>query len=167
MLAYNSIAVLWFAAALLSNLPTIRPQQSADINTLDLCSANDDIARFSAIREDLIAKMNLLMSVNITEELPLSYDTTLNASREIDPALLTMYEAASKALHAEEELSGCDRGRGTPSFAKRISLFFPVSSSVIHMPSEILQENAYGKDVVLYKCPSCTVQAFVIFVKNK
>lgn len=157
MSAYSSIAMLWFAAVLLSSLPTIRPQRSADIKTLDICSANDDITRFSAIRKDLIAKLNLFMSVNITEESPLSYDSLPNVSRGIDPALMTVYEAASKALLAEEEPSVCDRGRGTPSFAKRISLFFPVNSSVIHMPSEILQENAYGKDVVFAQVCKCSL----------
>lgn len=143
MFSYSSIAV--FAAALLSGLPTIRPQDSVDIETV--CSADDDIARFAVIREDLIAKLNPFMSVNITEESNLIYDSLSNVSREIDPALLTVYEAAARALRteSEEELSSCDRGRGTPSFAKRISLFFPASSGVTYMPSEILEENAYGK----------------------
>lgn len=140
MFAYSSIAV--FAAALLSNLPTVRPQESQTV-----CSADDDVTRFAIIREDLIAKLNPFMSVNITEESNLIYDSLSNVSGEIDPALLTVYEAAARTLRteSEEELSSCDRGRGTPSFAKRISLFFPATSGVTYMPSEILEENAYGK----------------------
>lgn len=144
MFAYSSIAV-FVAAALLCNLPTIRPQHSDDIGAV--CSANDDETRFAVIREDLIAKLNPFMSVNITEESNLTYDSLSNASREMDPALLTVYEAAARTLRTqpEEDLPSCNRGRGTPSFAKRISLFFPASSGVTLMPSEILEENTYGK----------------------
>ena len=146
MFAYSSIAL--FAAALLSNLPTTRPQ-----DTQTVCSADDDVTRFAIIREDLIAKLNPFMSVNITEESNLIYDSLSNVSGEIDPALLTVYEAAARTLRTgpEEELSSCDRGRGTPSFAKRISLFFPATSGVTYMPSEILEENAYGKYGVFAK----------------
>lgn len=147
-----SIATFWFAAAtLLCTPPTVRPQVPY---SADFCSAASDVKRFSMIREDILSKLNMHLPYNITSQW-WSHDRVQNTSRNVDQALVKAYEAVSRALAEEDstEPTGCakaGRGRGTPAFAKRISLFFPVESSVVYMPSEA---PAHGEQGMYY----CTV----------
>ena len=129
----GSIATLWLAA-LLSVSPTVRPQNP---DRAEFCSAGSDVARFSVLRENILSKLGMFVpSNNLTSQWS-SHESVHNASRRVDPALVTAYEAVSRALEEEDSTvpPGCARGRGTTAFAKRISLFFPVECSVTYMHS--------------------------------
>lgn len=112
-----------------------------DGKKLDICSSWDNSRFYSVLREDVLAKLTPLLPFNLTSEQPSESDR--NSSRNIDPAMLSAYEALSQVLSDRDsaEPASCsqpDGGRGTPAFAKRISLFFPettnVSSSPLHRP---------------------------------
>ena len=156
MFSYSGIVVFLFVL-LLSDLPVTYPQ---DID--QLCSVSGggitDKSRFGVIRDDLLAKLNLFLPLDTTEAL--SNDSSqLDRPRQIDPALVMAYEVAAR-VGADPKASGCsdsDSGRGTPSFAKRISLFFPENSSLAYLPPELLtshrHKNEQGERIIKsYTC---------------
>lgn len=111
----------------------IRPYLAdADSTT---CSAAADEARFAAMREDILVKISSVLSLNVSSEW-MSHESVQNTSRQVDPALLSAYRAASRALEGTDE-ADCERGRGTP-FAKHIAVLFPINSSVAYMPPEMV-----------------------------
>lgn len=123
-----------FACALML---AVRAQDTAN----DVCSESGSItdqARFAAIREDILAKLHL-SSLLISD-----VETSDNDS--VDPALLQAYEAAVRAQQARaRETESCGGhghgGRGSrPSFAKRLSLFFPAETSRIYPSPDMLEK---------------------------
>ena len=134
MSAASSRILLTLCVAVIS-LPALVPSQVA-IDSGSVCSAEDDAgpARLSVIREEIISKLSHFLSFNVTSQWR-EVDVSLqNETRRVDPALVTAYEAVSRVLAEEDsaEPTGCakaDRGRGTPVFAKRLSLFFAVNAS--------------------------------------
>lgn len=127
----------------------VRAQDATD----DVCSEGGSItdqARFAAIREDLLAKLHL-------SSLPIS-DAETSDGDGVDPALLQAYEAAVRAQQARaRETESCDGGRGRPSFAKRISLFFPAEVSRIYPSPDMLEKEADDHDS---KDETCTLAWF-------
>ncbi|CAI8028014.1 hypothetical protein GBAR_LOCUS15967, partial [Geodia barretti] len=104
-----------------------------------LCSARTDDRRLSAIRDNILTKLSPFLPFDTSHWWSGGEESAWNGSRSVDPALLSAYEALSQVLDGEDEPTSCiqpDRGRGTPAFAKRISLFFPVNDSVIYAPLE-------------------------------
>ena len=120
-----------FACALML---AVRAQDTVD----DVCSESGSITdqtRFAAIREDLLAKLHL-------SSLPIS-DVETSDNDSVDPASLQAYEAAVRAHQARaRETEPCGGGRGRPSFAKRISLFFPTEASRIYPSPDMLEKEA-------------------------
>lgn len=138
------IATLLFAA-LLSVSPTVRPQVP---DRAEFCSTGSDVKRFSVLRETILSKLGMLLPANITSQWT-SRDRLQEASRRVDPALVTAYETASRALEDEDssEPLSCaksGRGRGTQPFAKRISLFFPMESGITYMHSATPESGNYN-----------------------
>lgn len=141
-----------FAVVALVVLPTqVQPRASdsedASSAVPGVCSSWSSNRRLSAIRDDILSKLSPYLSFDSTSRQFAGGDNdTGNGSRSVDPALVSAYEALSQVLTTEDsvESAGCirpDRGRGTPAFAKRISLFFPANASVFYPPSERHQEN--------------------------
>ena len=142
MLARSYSRGLWVVTiAAIVVLPTqVRPQVSNSANSVPgLCSARTDDRRLSAIRDNILTKLSPFLPFDTSHWWSGGEESAWNGSRSVDPALLSAYEALSQVLDGEDEPTSCiqpDRGRGTPAFAKRISLFFPVNDSVIYAPLE-------------------------------
>ena len=95
-----------------------------------------DQKRFAAIRDDLMAKLNFPSKYFNAAEEP-------DSERVVDSAMMLAYEAAVRAQQARARESHiCDQhgGRGMPSFAKRISLFFPAETSRVYPSPDILEK---------------------------
>jgi hypothetical protein len=139
MLARSYCRGVWVVTiAALVVLPTqVRPQVSSSANAVPgLCSDRTDDRHLSAIRDDVLTKLSPFLPFNTSHRWSGGEESAWNGSRSVDPALLSAYEALSQVLDEEDEPTSCDRGRGTPAFAKRISLFFPVNDSVFYAPLE-------------------------------
>ena len=140
MLARRGVWVFTIAAFVVLPIQ-VRPN-SADTTSSampGLCSARNDNRRLSIIRDDILSKLSPFLPFDSTsQQWSGGQEGARNGSRNVDPALLSAYEALSQVLSEEDsaEPTGCDRGRGTPAFAKRISLFFPVNHSVFYAPLE-------------------------------
>ena len=143
MIARISIGALWFTVLL---VPTVR---TLSLARDDSCSAGSDAARVSLIREDILSKLSIFLSTNTTLQWPSSRDSGRDSFKKVDPTLIAAYEAASRALDVGDSASppdcaNTDRGRGTPAFAKSISVIFPVDDGVTYMPSEMVENREEG-----------------------
>ena len=145
------------AAAALLPLLLALPQFSQEDEEADLCNAWGDDQRFSVIREDVLSKLSALLPFNFTSHQQWPSEEAVNISRTVEPGLMAAYEALSKVLE-EDEPASCSaepgRGRGTPAFAKRISLFFPVNDSASYSGSTEREQHHKHEDGG--HCKSCS-----------
>ena len=99
----------------------------------ETCSDWSVDRRFSVIREDVLSKLSALLPFNFSSGWQSGgRDGGQNDTGSLDPGLLAAYEALSQVVDDGEPTSCAarpERGRGTPPFAKRISLFFPTNST--------------------------------------
>ena len=131
------------AVAMLVFMPS---SSNADYAADFVCMNPDGMqkTRFVAIREGLLAKLNLgdpnLAPYSDAVRAPTAPPTA--APSTLDPDLLSAYNAAVRVGQSRaRESSGCngEGGWGTP-FAKRIHMFFPEESSLVYFTADMLEE---------------------------
>ena len=127
---------MFFRCAVLASvlLLAVRARGTSDAVCRERGSVTDQ-KRFAAIRDDLMAKLNFPSRYFNAAEAP-------DGERvDVDSAMMLAYEAAVRAQQARAKESHiCDGGRGMPSSAKRISLFFPAETARVYPSPDILEK---------------------------